>query len=100
MFNPKTECSGAQCALLLHPAAHSTVNWAKSTWDGGATESYMITIILLVDIGDIDITDNAEGHCREPAISLYSYTVPLVQWSTRLLPVMRDTGLIPGGVLV
>ncbi len=42
MFNPKTECSGAQCALLLHPAAHSTVNWAKSTWDGGATESYIV----------------------------------------------------------
>ncbi len=30
--------------------------------------------------------------CREPAISLHSYTVPLFQWSNRLLPVMRDPG--------
>ncbi len=35
--------------------------------------------------------------CAEPAISLHSYTVPLVQWSTRLLPVMRDPGSIPMG---
>jgi hypothetical protein len=34
----------------------------------------------------------------EPAISLHSYTVPLVQWSTRLLPVMRDPVSIPRGV--
>jgi hypothetical protein len=33
--------------------------------------------------------------CQLPAISLHSYTVPLVQWSTRLLPVMRDLGSIP-----
>jgi hypothetical protein len=37
--------------------------------------------------------------CGEPAISLHSHTVPLVQWSTRLLPVMRDPGSIPKGVL-
>jgi hypothetical protein len=30
--------------------------------------------------------------CREPSFSLHSYTLPLVQWSTRLLPVMRDSG--------
>ncbi len=35
----------------------------------------------------------------EPAISLHSYTVPLVQWFTRLLPVMRDPGSIPRGYL-
>ncbi len=35
--------------------------------------------------------------CREPAISRHSYTVPLVQWYTRLLPVMRDLGSIPRG---
>ncbi len=34
------------------------------------------------------------------AISLHLYTVPLVQWSTRLLPVMRDPVSIPGGVLM
>ncbi len=37
--------------------------------------------------------------CGEPAISLHSNTVPLVQWSTRLLPVMRDPGSIPRGYL-
>jgi hypothetical protein len=37
--------------------------------------------------------------CGEPAISLHSYTVPLVLWSTYLLPVMRDPGSIPRGVL-
>jgi hypothetical protein len=36
--------------------------------------------------------------CGEPAISLHSYPVPLVQWSTRFLPVMRDPGSIPRGV--
>jgi hypothetical protein len=30
---------------------------------------------------------------------MHSYTVPLVQWSTHLLPVMRDLGSIPKGVL-
>jgi hypothetical protein len=39
------------------------------------------------------------GYCGEPAISLHSYTVPLVQWSPRLLPVMRDPGSIPRGYL-
>jgi hypothetical protein len=39
-------------------------------------------------------------YCGEPAISLHSYTVPLGHWSTRLLPVMRDPGLIPRGVLM
>ncbi len=36
-------------------------------------------------------------HCGEPTISLHSYTVPLVQWSTRLLPVMRNLSSVPGG---
>ncbi len=40
-----------------------------------------------------------EHYCGEPAISLHSYTVLLVQWSTHLLPVMRDPGSIPRGVL-
>ncbi len=37
--------------------------------------------------------------CGEPAISLHSYTVPLVQWSTCLLLIMRDMGSIPRGYL-
>jgi hypothetical protein len=32
-------------------------------------------------------------------LSQNSYTVPLVHWSTRLLPVMRDPGSAPGGYL-
>jgi hypothetical protein len=40
------------------------------------------------------------GRYGEPAISLHSYTVPLVQWSSHLLPVMRDPGSIPRRVLM
>jgi hypothetical protein len=36
--------------------------------------------------------------CGEPAISLQLPHVSLVQWTTRLLPVMRDRGSIPRGV--
>ncbi len=45
------------------------------------------------------VHDGNQTYCGEPAISLQSYTVPLVQWSTRLLPVMRDPGSIPRGYL-
>ncbi len=38
-------------------------------------------------------------YCGEPAISLHSHHVPLIQWTTHLLPVMRDPGSIPRGVL-
>jgi hypothetical protein len=38
--------------------------------------------------------------CGDPAISLHSYTVLLVHWSTRLLPIMRDLGSIPRGVFM
>jgi hypothetical protein len=37
--------------------------------------------------------------CGEPAILLLSYTVPLVQWSTCLLLIMRDPCSIPGGYI-
>jgi hypothetical protein len=39
--------------------------------------------------------------CGEPAISLHSHHVSLVQWATRLLPVTRDPGSNPlGGTYV
>jgi hypothetical protein len=38
--------------------------------------------------------------CRDPAISLHSNTGPLVQCSTRLLPIMREPGSIPRGALI
>jgi hypothetical protein len=34
------------------------------------------------------------------AIPLHSYTVSLIQWSTRLLPAMRDPDSIPRGILM
>ncbi len=37
--------------------------------------------------------------CGEPAISLHSYHVSLVQWTTRLLPTVRDPSSISRGVL-
>jgi hypothetical protein len=37
--------------------------------------------------------------CGEPAISLHLHHVSLVQWTTRLLPIMRDPGSIPRGYL-
>jgi hypothetical protein len=35
--------------------------------------------------------------CGEPAISLHFHHVSLVQWTTRLLPIMRNPGSIPRG---
>ncbi len=35
--------------------------------------------------------------CGEPAISLHSHHVSLVQWTTCLLPVTRDPGSNPQG---
>jgi hypothetical protein len=46
-----------------------------------------------------DIVAAGGEPCREPAISLNSHHVSLVQWTTRLLPVMRDLGS-PRGVLM
>ncbi len=38
--------------------------------------------------------------CGEPAISQHSHHVSLVQWTIRLLPVMKDLGSKPQGVLM
>jgi hypothetical protein len=43
---------------------------------------------------------NRSLYCGEPAISRHSHHVSLVQLTTHLLPVMRDPGSIPRGVLV
>jgi hypothetical protein len=39
-------------------------------------------------------------YCADSAISLHSHHISLVQWTTRLLPIMRDPGSIPRGVLM
>ncbi len=36
-------------------------------------------------------------HCGEPAISLHSHHVSLVQWTDPLLPITRDLGSNPLG---
>ncbi len=38
--------------------------------------------------------------CVEPAISLHSHHVSLVQWTTRLLPITRDPGSNPWGLIM
>jgi hypothetical protein len=38
--------------------------------------------------------------CGDPAISLHSYHVSLVQWTTSLLPVTRDPGSKPLGEIM
>jgi hypothetical protein len=40
------------------------------------------------------------GSCGEPAISLHSHYVSLVQWTNPLLPVTRDPGSNPLGGLM
>ncbi len=42
---------------------------------------------------------NMFKYCGEPAISLHSHHVLLVQWTTRLHPIMRDRVQSPGGYL-
>ncbi len=42
----------------------------------------------------------ALGYCGEPAISLHSHHVSLVQWTNPLLPVTRDLGSNPLGGLM
>jgi hypothetical protein len=48
----------------------------------------------------IDIVGCWGEPCGKPAILLYSHHVSLVQWTTRLLPVMRDSGSNPRRVLM
>jgi hypothetical protein len=47
-----------------------------------------------------DIVSCWGGPCEERAISLHLHHVLLVQWTTRLLPVMRDPGSIPRGIFM
>jgi hypothetical protein len=63
-----------------------------------STEQYAPANLQIVKFSPV--LERETISCGEPAISLQSYTVPLVQWSTRLLPAMRDLGLIPRGVLM
>jgi hypothetical protein len=44
-----------------------------------------------------EISVSVDPAYGEPAISLHSHHVSLVQWTTRFLPVMRDPGSNPQG---
>ncbi len=70
----------------------------------GANEAGYLHIFCLtlnhISFHDTVLVNHLISDCGEPAISLHSHTVPLVQWSTRLLPVMRDLGSIPRGELM
>ncbi len=62
---------------------------------------YVVTVVLHEEIiSPSDTNLHYIRDCGEPAISLHSHTVPLVHWSTRLLPIMRYPGSIPRGVLM
>ncbi len=58
-----------------------------------------VLCLLFSNILRAQLTQLGSWLCGEPAISLHSHTVPLVQCSTHLLPVMRDPGSIPRGYL-
>jgi hypothetical protein len=60
-----------------------------------------IVNICLCDICDVgNLYIKYRRYCADPAISLHSRDVSLVQWTTRLLPFTRDPGLNPlGGYL-
>jgi hypothetical protein len=64
---------------------------------GGGGES---GALLFSELSTILFNNVKKLSCGAPAISLHSCTVPLVQWSTLLLPVMRGLGSIPRGVLM
>jgi hypothetical protein len=57
---------------------------------------------LQVSLRASQLTESAAGGepCGEPAISLHSHHVSLVQWTTRLLPVTRELDSNPLGVLM
>jgi hypothetical protein len=44
-----------------------------------------------------DIVSCLREPCGDPAISLHSHHVSLVQWTTHLVPIMRDLGSVPRG---
>ncbi len=63
--------------------------------------SVLVSCSLQVLLPASQLTESPAGGepCGEPAISLHSHHASLVQWTTRLLPVMRDPGSNPWGIL-
>jgi hypothetical protein len=88
---------GASSRTVTRPLCRQCDN---PTWSH--TASVPVSRSLQVLLPASQLTQSAAGGepCGELAISLHSYTVPLVQWSTWLLPGMRDLGLTPRGVFM
>jgi hypothetical protein len=91
------QSSAADPDIFCGSRSHASVGNGSGSMS--TSLSYKLTGLVLPDLYVTSVGRDVQG-CGEPAISLHSYTVPLVQWSTRLLPVMRDPGSIPKGVLM
>ncbi len=59
-----------------------------------------IIIVIIIAVLVYISTVIKSGLCGEPAISLHSHHVSLVQWTIRLLPVTSDLVSNPLGVLM
>ncbi len=66
------------------------------------SSSVLVSHSLQVLLPASQPTESAAGGepCGEPAVLLHSHHVSLVQWTTPLLPVMRDPGSNPQGLLM
>jgi hypothetical protein len=72
---------------------------------GHARLTHLQTIIFVITALEAGSLNNPLSNltffaCGEPAISLLSHHVSLVQWTTCLLPATRDTGSNPLGGLM
>ncbi len=65
---------------------------------GSGTKHMCVLEICMWSLQILESVDGCVFHnCGEPAISLHSHTVSLVQWVNPLLHVMTDPGSIPRG---
>ncbi len=71
-------------------------SWPRRLWYQNAGKLIMYWILKLLIPAEMFCESL---FCGEPAISLHSHHVSLVQWTTCLLPVTRDPGSIPRGYL-
>ncbi len=80
---------------------HEFCEWMLACWRWSWQYLLSYYNIAWGNAMDMWLYKDGKSHASgEPAISLHSYTVSLVQWVNPLLPVMRDLGSIPRGVLM
>ncbi len=92
LFWESTVCICVGSSRINRPIVHLSRNWYLTY-----TQNFMHFYKRRYVIRKIK---KEKRTCGESAISGHWYTVPLVQWSTRLLPIMRDPGSNPRGVLM